>query len=122
MFDYSRCGNPTRLQLERLLASMEHAKYALATSSGMAATVTLMNLLNKDDHVLCVDDIHGGTMKYLQKVLGPNTQIEITFQDFSDVELFKRGLRPNTKYIWLETPTNPTLKVFDIAKLAKVVK
>ena len=66
MFDYARCGNPTRLALERNLASLENAKFAFALNSGMSATVTVMSLLGKGDHVLCVDDVYGGTQRYLR--------------------------------------------------------
>ena len=122
LFDYSRCGNPTRLLLERQLAAMENANFAFATGSGMASHVTLMNLMSQGDHLLCVDDVYGGTQRYLRNILGPNANIEIDFEDFSDVAAFKKKLRPNTKMVWLETPTNPTLKVFDIEALAKVCK
>lgn len=122
VFDYARCGNPTRLAFERQLASLEHANYAFATSSGMAAHVTLMNLLQQGDHVLCVDDVYGGTQRYLRRILGPNANIEISFADFNDAAVFRKELRPNTKMVWLETPTNPTLKVFDISKIAAECK
>jgi cystathionine gamma-lyase len=122
VFDYARCGNPTRLALERQLASLEHANFAFATSSGMAAHVTLMNLLSQGDHVLCVDDVYGGTQRYLRRILGPNANIELSFEDFSDINSFKKQLKKNTKMVWLETPTNPTLKVFDIEKISKACK
>ena len=122
LFDYARCGNPTRLALERQLASMEHAAFAFATSSGMAAHVTLMNLLQAGDHLLCVDDVYGGTQRYLRKILGPNANIEVTFEDFSDIEAFSQKLKRNTKMVWLETPTNPTLKVFDIEAISQACK
>ena len=122
VFDYARCGNPTRLSLERNLASMEHAKYAFACGSGMAAHITITNLCSKGDHILCVDDVYGGTQRYLRRILGPNAEIEVDFEDFSDIKHFKKCLKPNTKIVWLETPTNPTLKVFDIAKIAEALK
>ena len=122
LFDYARCGNPTRLALERQLASMEHANFAFATNSGMSAHVTLMNLCQAGDHILCVDDVYGGTQRYLRRILGPNTGIDVTFEDFSDVASFRKHLKANTKMVWLETPTNPTLKVFDIEKLAEACK
>lgn len=88
----------------------------------MAAHVTLMNLCQQGDHILCVDDVYGGTQRYLRRVLGPNANIDITFEDFSDIAKFKKMLRPNTRMVWLETPTNPTLKVFDIQKIAEACK
>jgi len=114
VFDYARCGNPTRAALERNLAAMEGAKYAFACSSGMSAHVTVMNLLKRGEHILCVDDVYGGTQRYLRKILSPNSEIELDLCDFSDIEVFKSKIKPNTRVCWLETPTNPTLKIFDI--------
>lgn len=121
-FDYARCGNPTRMCLERTLASMEHATYAFATSSGMAAHCTIMNTLQRGDHILCVDDVYGGTQRYLRKILSPNAGIDVTLSDFTDIAYFKSQVRPNTKVCWMETPTNPTLKCFDIRKIADALK
>lgn len=101
---------------------MEHANFAFATSSGMSAHVTLMNMLRNGDHLLCVDDVYGGTQRYLRKIMSPNANIEVSFEDFSDIESFRKHLKPNTKMVWLETPTNPTLKVFDIKKIAEACK
>ena len=114
VFDYARCGNPTSLALERQLASLEQANFAFACSSGMAAHITLMNLCQPGDHILCVDDVYGGTQRYLRRILGPNSTIEVTFEDFGGESTFRKLIRPNTRIVWLETPTNPTLKVFDI--------
>lgn len=122
VFDYARCGNPTRSCLERTLASMEHAEFAIACSSGMAAHVTVANLLKNGDHVLCVDDVYGGTQRYLLKILQVNANIDVTLSDFSNIAEFKKQIRPNTKLCWLETPTNPTLKCFDIRKIADALK
>ena len=88
----------------------------------MAAHVTLMNLCQKGDHILCIDDVYGGTQRYLRRILNPNADIDVDFVDFSDIKTFKAALRPTTRYVWLETPTNPTLKVFDIAAIAKALK
>lgn len=122
VFDYQRCGNPTRLQLERNLASLEHTKYAFAMASGMSATVTVMNILKSGDHVLCIDDVYGGTQRYLKKIICPNFGLELTMSDFSDIKKFKQCIKKNTKVVWLETPTNPTLKVFDIQAIANALK
>jgi len=121
-FDYARCGNPTRLAFERALAAMEHGKYAFAHTSGMSAHITLLNLLQSGDHVLCVDDVYGGTQRYLRKILAPNTTIKVDFSCFLDIAEFKKKLLPNTKLVWLETPTNPTLKIFDIKAIAEACK
>jgi len=121
-FDYARCGNPTRLNLERALASVENATYAFACSSGMAAHVTVMGMLQRGDHVLCIDDVYGGTQRYLRRILNPNAGVELTFSDFSNISEFKKQIRPSTKVCWLETPTNPTLKCFDIKAIANALK
>lgn len=71
---------------------------------------------------MCIDDVYGGTQRYLRKILGENTKIVVDFEDFSDINHFKKSMRPNTKLIWLETPTNPTLKIFDITAIAKAAK
>jgi len=121
-FDYARCGNPTRLCLERTLASMEGGKFAFATSSGIAATVAIMSLLKDGDHILCVDDVYGGTQRFLRRVLGENTKVEIDFANFQEMKNFRKHLKPNTRIVWLETPTNPTLQVLDVPKIAKELK
>lgn len=102
------------------MASLEHANFALATNCGMSANTTVMALCKVGDHILCVDDCYGETKGYLRDILKPNTNIELTFDDFSDVEKFKRQLRPNTRQVWLETPANPTLKVFEIRVIADI--
>ena len=121
-FDYARCGNPTRLALERNLAALENAKYAFALNSGMSACVTMMQLLNHGDHVLCIDDVYGGTQRYLRKILSERQGIEISLVDFNNPEDVRASIKPNTKIVWAETPTNPTLKVCDIAAVAQICK
>lgn len=122
VFDYARCGNPTRLALERLMASLEHANFALATNCGMSANTTVLKLCKHGDHVICVDDIYGETKEYLGKIIGPNLGLELSYDDFSNIERFEKLFRPNTRQVWLESPTNPFLRVFDIEKLAKICK
>lgn len=79
-------------------------------------------LCSAGDHILCVDDVYGGTQRYLRRILGPNSGVEVSFEDFSDMKHFQKCLKSNTKMVWLETPTNPTLKVFDIRKIAEACK
>lgn len=100
---------------------MEHSDYAIAFNSGMSATVTIMNTLAKGDHILCVDDVYGGTQRYMRRILGPNTEIDVTFLDFNDIAELKKAFKPTTKIVWLESPTNPTLKCYDIKKVAAAV-
>jgi len=121
-FDYSRAGNPTRLALERNLAAMEGARFAVALSSGMAAITTVLHLLRTGDHVLCVDDVYGGTQRYLRRVLQPHSGIDVSLVDMSTPDQLRAALRPATKLVWLETPTNPTLKCFDIREVATVCR
>lgn len=121
-FDYARCGNPTRLSLERNLASLENAKYAFAMNSGMSCTLTIMQLLKSGDHVLCIDDVYGGTQRYLRKILSERQGIELSMMDFSDPKAVRSAIKKNTRIVWAETPTNPTLKICDIAAVAKVCK
>jgi len=91
-------------------------------ASGMSACLTIMSLLEVGDHVLCVDDVYGGTQRYLRKILRDRQGVQVDLIDFSDPAKFKAAFTPKTKIVWLETPTNPTLKVFDIAAVAKATK
>lgn len=120
-YDYSRAGNPTRTALEGCFAALEGAKDAIAFGSGCAATTTVLLALKSGDHVLVGDDVYGGTFRIFDKVV-KQFGIEATFIDMSDVAKVKEAFRPNTKMVWLETPTNPMLKIFDIAKIAEVAK
>jgi cystathionine beta-lyase/cystathionine gamma-synthase len=116
-FDYSRTINPTRLALERQLAALEEAAFCSAFASGMAATSAVMNLLSSGDHVVVGDDLYGGTYRLFARVL---TRYGLTFSfvDLADAAATRAALRPETKLIWAETPTNPLLKLVDIAALA----
>ena len=120
-FDYSRAGNPTRAALEGCYAALEGAKHAIAFASGCAATTTILLMLKSGDHVLVGDDVYGGTFRIFDKVV-KQFGIESTSLDMSDAAKVKAALRPNTKMIWMETPSNPMLKIFDIAGVAAVAK
>ena len=111
-YDYSRAGNPTRTALEGCFAALEGAKDAIAFGSGCAATTTILLALKSGDHVLVGDDVYGGTFRIFDKVV-KQFGIEATFIDMSDVAKVKEAFRPNTKMVWMETPTNPMLKIFD---------
>ncbi len=112
-YDYSRSGNPTRNTLEACGAALEGATHGLAFASGCAATTTVLHTLRSGDHVVCGDDVYGGTFRILDKVMKP-MGITATFVDMSDLARTAAALRPETKLVWLETPSNPMLKVFDI--------
>ncbi len=120
-YDYSRTANPTRTALEQCLASLEGGEYGLAFASGMGAITTLMFLLKSGDHVVVCDDAYGGTYRFFRRVLDAYG-LEFTFVDMTDLEATARAIRPNTKMLWVETPTNPLLKVVDIAALGTLGK
>lgn len=120
-FEYSRTGNPTRAALESCLASLEGADYGLAFASGTAAADCAMKLLNPGDHVVCADDVYGGTYRLFQLVL-KRYGIEYSWVDMTNVENVRKAIRPNTKMVWIETPTNPLLNLVDIAAVAEVAK
>jgi cystathionine gamma-lyase len=120
-YDYSRAGNPTRTALEACLAALEGAKRGIAFSSGCAATTALLLTLKSGDHVLVGDDVYGGTFRIFDKVM-KQFGIDATFMDMSDTAKVKAAVRPTTKLVWLETPSNPMLKIFDIAAIADIAK
>ncbi len=120
-YEYSRTGNPTRKALEDVLASLEDGKYGLAFASGVAATAAVFNLLKPGDHVVIGDDIYGGTYRLLERVF-VRQGIKTTYADVDDINTFEKGIEKNTKLIWIETPTNPLLKIIDINKLSEIAK
>ncbi|TRY79317.1 hypothetical protein TCAL_02004 [Tigriopus californicus] len=119
-YEYGRSGNPTRDCLEACLASLDGAKYAVTFSSGLAATTSLTHLLNAGDHIVSMNDLYGGTNRYFRQVAA-RMNIETSFVDATDPQKIKEALRPNTKMVWVETPSNPTLKVTDIKAVADIV-
>ena len=120
-YDYSRTDNPTRTAYQACVAALEGGKYGLAFSSGMATTHTVIGMLNSGDHVVCCDDVYGGTFRLFDKVLR-RFGIEFTFVDLSDLKKTQEAFRPNTKLLWMESPTNPLLKVLDISALTSLAK
>lgn len=116
-FDYSRTGNPTRLALERQLAELEGGQHGIAFGSGMAAVAGACAVLRCGDHVVATNDLYGGTYRFFVDVLS-RWGIETSFADTTDVDAVRAALRPNTKMIWVETPTNPLLRVADLAAIA----
>src|SRR5437667_1173498 len=118
-FDYARTDNPTRSALQECLADLEGAQYALAFASGMAAIATTMHLLKQGDHIVAGDDAYGGTYRLFSRVLS-NFGLEFTFVDLTDLDKTRAALRPATRMIWLESPTNPLLKVVDIAGIGRL--
>merc|ERR1712179_244232 len=120
-YEYGRSGNPTRDVLEQCLASLDGAKHAMTFSSGLAATTALTYILSAGDHIVSMDDVYGGTNRYFRKVAS-RMNIETSFVDATDPSKIEAAIRPNTKMVWIETPTNPTLKVVDIRAVAEITK
>ncbi len=116
-YEYSRTRNPTRLALEKALAALEGAPYALAFASGMAAIDTVLRLLQSGDHVIAGNDVYGGTFRLFEKVLR-NFGLDFTFVDTTDIEQIAEALTSHTRLIWIETPSNPLLRVSDIRAIA----
>ncbi len=122
-FEYSRSSNPTRKALEQKLAAIEKAKFGLAFASGLAAeTSVLMALLKTGDHVIATDDLYGGTQRLFRKVFAANYGIDFSFADTSVSADIKNVITEKTKLIWVESPTNPLLKLSDIAEIATIAK
>lgn len=120
-FEYSRTGNPTRHALEELIKDLEGGKAGFAFGSGMAAITAVMMLFDSGDHVIMTDDVYGGTYRVMSKVLN-RFGIESSFIDTSSLDNIEKEIRPNTKALYIETPTNPLLKITDIEEAAKIAK
>jgi cystathionine gamma-synthase len=118
-YDYARTGNPTRTALQEAVAALEEGAGALAFASGMAAESTVLLTLRHGDHVVLGDDVYGGTYRVLSEVLRESAGIEFDTVDVADLDALRASLRPETRLVWLETPTNPLLKVIDIAACAR---
>ncbi len=120
-FDYTRSGNPTRKALEDCLAALEGGTRGFAFATGMAASATLLSMFNAGDHLLVHDDLYGGTYRLLVSVLAPKG-IEVEFVNMRDLDLLRSSIRPNTKGIWTETPTNPLMNLLDLAAIGEIGK
>jgi cystathionine beta-lyase/cystathionine gamma-synthase len=117
-YEYSRVDNPTRSALDECLASLEEGKYGLTFSSGLAAEHAVFSLLRPGDHVIVPEDMYGGTYRLIKEILEPYN-IKFTFTDFTDLQAVRDAFQPTTKMVWIETPTNPLLKIFDIEAIAE---
>ena len=120
-YEYSRTDNPTRTALQQVLASLEDGAWALAYASGLAASQNIMWSLRPGDHVLLSDDAYGGTYRLVAKVIA-NYGITFSLVDMTDLDAVKQAIRPETKLVWVETPTNPYLKIVDIAAIADLLE
>lgn len=120
-YEYSRTQNPTRTALEKSLAALEGGKYALAFSSGMAAINTVLNLLRTGSHVISSDDVYGGTYRIFEQVYR-QYGLEFDYVNTSNISEIKKAIKSNTRLIWVETPTNPLLKISDLAEISRLTK
>ena len=121
-FEYSRTQNPTRFAYERCVADLESGIRGFAFASGLAATSTLLDLLDSGSHILASDDLYGGTYRLFERVRRRSAGLDFTFTDLSDPAALAKALKPNTKMIWVETPSNPMMKILDLAAIANFAR
>src|SRR5690554_7060633 len=121
-FEYSRSHNPTRFAWERSVANLEGGQQGYAFASGMAATSTMLELLDSGDHVIAMDDLYGGTFRLFDKVRGRSAGLHFSYVDLADLQAVAAAITPATRMIWVETPSNPMLKLVDIAAITALAK
>jgi len=121
-FEYSRSHNPTRFAYERGVAALEGGTRGYAFASGMAATSTVLELLDSGSHVIAMDDVYGGTYRLFERVRRRSAGLDFSWVDLSDVSAFEAAIRPNTRLVWIETPTNPLLKLVDIELVSAMAR
>lgn len=121
-FSYSRIKNPTRYAYETLLADIEKGIYATATASGVAATLLILNLLPQNSHIIAMQGVYGGTYRIFEKLIKETSGHQVDYIDLNNLQLVKQHLRNNTRLIWIESPTNPLLELFDISKICQLAK
>jgi cystathionine gamma-lyase len=119
-YEYSRTQNPTRMAYERCIADLEGGTHGFAFASGMAATATVLELVDTGSHVIAMDDLYGGTRRLFERVRRRSAGLDFTFLDLSDSAAVAKAVKPNTRLIWIETPTNPTLRLVDLSALARL--
>jgi cystathionine gamma-lyase len=121
-FDYGRSQNPTRFAFERAIAVLEGGVSGFAFASGLAAESAVLDLLEPGAHIVAVDDIYGGTFRLFERVRKPSTGLQVSYADLGKPENFAAAIKPGTRMVWIETPTNPLLKLVDIAAVAEIAK
>ncbi|WP_448096569.1 trans-sulfuration enzyme family protein [Luteibacter yeojuensis] len=121
-YEYSRTQNPTRMAYERCVADLEGGVAGFAFGSGLGGASTVLDLLDSGDHVIAMDDLYGGTYRLFERVRRRSAGLDFSFVDLNDAAALKAALKPNTRMIWAETPTNPMLKLVDLAKLSAFAK
>lgn len=121
-YDYSRSINPTRLAYERCVADLESGTRAWAFASGLAAMATTLDALDSGSHIVVSDDLYGGTFRLFEKVRRRSANLDFTFVDLTDASKLEKLIKPNTRMVWIETPSNPLLKLIDIEAIAKIAR
>ena len=121
-FEYSRTHNPTRFAWERCVAALEGGSRGFAFASGLAATSTVLELLDSGDHVIAMDDLYGGSYRLFERVRRRSAGLDFSFVDLCDLAAFEAAITPKTRMVWIETPTNPMLKIVDIAAVAQIAR
>ncbi len=121
-FEYSRTHNPTRFAYERCVAGLEGGSRGFAFASGLAASSTILELLDTGSHVICMDDVYGGTFRLFERVRRRTAALDFSFVDLTDAAALEAAIRPETRMLWVETPTNPMLKIVDLQAVAAVAK
>ncbi|MEY2481271.1 MAG: cystathionine gamma-lyase [Verrucomicrobiota bacterium] len=121
-YDYSRSINPTRSAYERCIADLESGTRGFAFASGMAAMATLLDLLESGSHIVASDDLYGGTFRLFERVRRASANLDFTFVDLTDAKNLESAMRPNTRMVWIETPSNPLLKIIDLREIAKIAR
>ena len=121
-FEYSRTHNPTRFAYERCVAGLEGGTRGFAFASGLAATSTILESLDTGSHVVCMDDVYGGTFRLFERVRRRSAGLDFSFVDLTDPAAFEAAIRPNTRMVWVETPTNPMLKIVDLQAVSAIAK
>ena len=121
-FEYSRTHNPTRFAYERCVAGLEGGSRGFAFASGLAATSTILETLDSGSHVVCMDDVYGGTFRLFERVRRRSAGLDFSFVDLTDPAAFEAAIRPNTRMVWVETPTNPMLKIVDLRAVSAIAR
>lgn len=121
-FEYARTHNPTRMAFERCVADLENGVQGFAFASGLAATATILDTLDTGSHVIALDDLYGGTYRLFERVRKNSAGLEFTFMDMKDASKIEAAIKPNTKMIWVETMSNPLLKLVDLSAIAAIAK
>src|SRR6201993_4656428 len=121
-FDYARSINPTRLAYEKCIADLESGTRGFAFASGLAAMSTVLELLDSGSHVVVSDDLYGGTFRLFDKVRKRSANLDFTYVDLTDASRLEKAVKPNTRMVWIETPSNPLLKIIDMHAIATIAR